>query len=214
MKMNDFSIERHRMVIEQIYGRGISEPRLLAAFESVPRHLFVLQNSRFAAYDDHPLPISFGQTISQPYIVALMTSLLELKGGECVLEVGTGSGYQSAILGLLADEVHTIELIPELAIHAEKLLGDLGYKKVKIHLGDGSLGWPQSAPFAGILVTAAAPEVPQPLLEQLADNGRLILPIYNRWRGQSLKVLKRNNQEFVEQVVADVAFVPLRGKYG
>ena len=212
--MNDFSHERHRMVVEQISSRGIKEPRLLAAFESVPRHLFVPQKSRFSAYDDHPLPIGFGQTISQPYIVALMTSLLELNGDECVLEVGTGSGYQAAILGLLAGIVHTIELIPELATHAEKLLGHLGHKNVKIHSGDGSLGWPQSAPFAGILITAAAPEVPQPLLEQLADNGRLILPIYNRWRGQSLKVLKRNNQEFVEQVITDVAFVPLRGKYG
>jgi len=212
--MNDFSHERHRMVVEQISSRGIKEPRLLAAFESVPRHLFVPQKSRFSAYDDHPLPIGFGQTISQPYIVALMTSLLELNGDECVLEVGTGSGYQAAILGLLAGIVHTIEIIPELAAHAEKLLGNLGCKNVTIHSGDGSLGWPQSAPFAGILVTAAAPEVPQPLLKQLADNGRLILPVRNRWRGQSLKVLKRNNQEFVEQVIADVAFVPLRGKYG
>ena len=212
--MNDFSHERHRMVVEQISSRGIKEPRLLAAFESVPRHLFVPQKSRFSAYDDHPLPIGFGQTISQPYIVALMTSLLELNGDECVLEVGTGSGYQAAILGLLAGIVHTIELIPELATHAEKLLGNLGCKNVTIHSGDGSLGWPQSAPFAGILVTAAAPEVPQPLLKQLADKGRLILPVRNRWRGQSLKVLKLNNQEFVEQVIADVAFVPLRGKYG
>jgi len=212
--MNDFSHERHRMVVEQISSRGIKEPRLLAAFESVPRHLFVPQKSRFSAYDDHPLPIGFGQTISQPYIVALMTSLLELNGDECVLEVGTGSGYQAAILGLLAGIVHTIEIIPELAAHAEKLLGNLGCKNVTIHSGDGSLGWPQSAPFAGILVTAAAPEVPQPLLKQLADNGRLILPVRNRWRGQSLKVLKRNNQEFVEQVITDVAFVPLRGKYG
>jgi protein-L-isoaspartate(D-aspartate) O-methyltransferase len=212
--MDDYSLERHRMVVEQISGRGLSEPRLLAAFELVPRHLFVPEGSRSAAYDDHPLPIGFGQTISQPFTVALMTNLLELTGDERVLEVGTGSGYQSAILGQLAGEVHTIEFIPELAAQAEKIIKDLRIENVIIHLGDGSLGWPGSAPFAGILVTAAAPKVPGPLLEQLADNGRLVIPVSHSWQGQFLILITRRDQEFVEQVITSVAFVPLRGKYG
>jgi protein-L-isoaspartate(D-aspartate) O-methyltransferase len=212
--MNDFSLERHLMVVEQISCRGLSDPRLLAAFESVPRHLFVPEKSRFAAYDDHPLPIGCGQTISQPYTVALMASLLELKGDERVLEVGTGSGYQAAILGLLAGEVHTIEFIPELAARAEKILRDLGYEKVKVHLGDGSLGWPGLAPFAGILVAAAAPKIPEPLLEQLAEDGRLVIPVSHAWRGQLLKTIRRSGREFMEQVITSVAFVPLRGEYG
>jgi protein-L-isoaspartate(D-aspartate) O-methyltransferase len=214
MKNNDFALERHRMVLEQIYRRGIYEPRLLDAFEAVPRHLFVNQKSRISAYDDHPLPIGYGQTISQPYIVALMTSLLDLKGDECVLEVGTGSGYQAAILGLMAGVVHTIEIIPELTDRAEKLLRELGYTNITIHPGDGSLGWPQSAPFAGILVTAAAPEIPQPLLMQLAEHGRLILPVRHSGGSQALKVLQLNKGELVEHDIASVAFVPLRGKYG
>ena len=212
--MDDYSLERHRMVVEQISGRGLSEPRLLAAFELVPRHLFVPEGSRSAAYDDHPLPIGFGQTISQPFTVALMTNLLELTGDERVLEVGTGSGYQAAILGQLAGEVHTIEFIPELAAQAEKIIKDLRIENVIIHLGDGSLGWPGSAPFAGILVTAAAPKVPGPLLEQLADNGRLVIPVSHSWQGQFLILITRRDQEFVEQVITSVAFVPLRGKYG
>jgi protein-L-isoaspartate(D-aspartate) O-methyltransferase len=212
--MDDYSLERHRMVVEQISARGISEARLLAALESVPRHVFVPERSRFAAYEDHPLSIGFGQTISQPYTVALMTSLLELNGDERVLEVGTGSGYQAAILSRLAGEVHTIEFIPELAAQAERLLRNLEVENVIFHVGDGSLGWPASAPFAGILVTAAAPKVPGPLLEQLADNGRLVIPVSRHWRSQLLKALRRRNDELVEQVITSVAFVPLRGKYG
>ncbi len=178
--MNDYSLERRRMVVEQISARGLSDPRLLAAFESVPRHLFVPEKLRSVAYEDHPLEIGHGQTISQPYTVALMTSLLELSGDECVLEVGTGSGYQAAILSLLAGEVHTIELIPELAAGAEKLLSDLGIKNVTVHAGDGSLGWPGAAPFAGILVAAAAPRPPRPLCGQLAEGGRLVIPVNRR----------------------------------
>jgi protein-L-isoaspartate(D-aspartate) O-methyltransferase len=214
LPMNDFALERHRMVVEQISARGLTDPRLLAAFESVPRHLFVPEESRSAAYEDHPLEIGFAQTISQPYAVALMTSLLELNGDERVLEVGTGSGYQAAILSRMAGEVHTIELIPELAAGAEKLLGDLGTKKVIIHVCDGSLGWPGAAPFAGILVAAAAPRPPRPLCEQLAEAGRLVVPVNRGWRGQLLKVLRRQGQEYVERDVGGVLFVPLRGKYG
>jgi protein-L-isoaspartate(D-aspartate) O-methyltransferase len=202
------------MVLEQISARGLDDPRLLAAFESVPRHLFVPEKWRSAAYQDHPLPIGFGQTISQPYTVALMTSLLQLVGEERVLEVGTGSGYQAAILGRMAGEVHTIELIPELAARAEKLLGELGVGNITVYAGDGSLGWPESAPYAGIMVTAAAPKAPGPLLEQLAEGGRLVIPVSRRWRDQLLKVITRRDQEFIEQVIAGVAFVPLRGKYG
>ena len=202
------------MVLEQISHRGLNDPRVLAVFESVPRHLFIPEELWYAAYEDHPLPIGHGQTISQPYTVALMTSLLELKGDEKVLEVGTGSGYQAAILGLLAGEVHTIEFIPELAAQAEKKLRELGYERVQVHLGDGSLGWPESAPFTGIIVTAAAPEIPQPLRVQLADNGRLVIPVSQSWRGQLLKLITREGQEFVEKVITSVAFVPLRGKFG
>jgi protein-L-isoaspartate(D-aspartate) O-methyltransferase len=202
------------MVMEQIFQRGLDDPRILAAFESVQRHLFIPEGLWYAAYEDHPLPIGYGQTISQPYTVALMTSLLDLKGDERVLEVGTGSGYQAAILDLLAGEVHTVEFIPELAAQAKEKLRELGYEKVKVHLGDGSLGWPESAPFSGIIVTAAAPAVPQPLLDQIADNGRLVIPVSQAWRGQLLKLITRKGREYVEKVITSVAFVPLRGKLG
>lgn len=211
--MNDFSLERHRMVEEQIARRGLNDARLLAVFDQVPRHLFVPEKYRNAAYEDLPVPLAFGQTVSQPYIVALMTSLLELNGGERVLEVGTGSGYQAAILAQLAGEVHTIEFIPELAAGAEKQLKELEYNNVYVHVGDGSLGWPQAAPYAGIIVTAGSPNVPKPLLEQLDEGGRLVLPIGDR-RYQLLKVLTRRREEFIERVITGVAFVPLRGRYG
>jgi protein-L-isoaspartate(D-aspartate) O-methyltransferase len=209
----EFSLERHQMVERQIERRGIREPRLLAAFEKVPRHLFVPEELRYAAYDDCALPIGFGQTISQPYIVALMASLLELEGGERVLEVGTGSGYQAAILSRLAGEVYTIEFIPELAARAEKLLGELGYGNVHVRIGDGSLGYAEAAPYAGIIVAASAPEAPRPLLEQLTDRGRLVLPAGSRGF-QLLEVWKRRGDEYDRQTVTGVAFVPLRGKYG
>ena len=202
------------MVMEQIFQRGLDDPRILAVFESVQRHLFIPEELWYAAYEDHPLPIGYGQTISQPYTVALMTSLLELKGDERVLEVGTGSGYQAAILGLLAGEVHTVEFIPELAAQAEKKLSELGYEKVKVHLGDGSLGWPDSAPFSGIIVTAAAPALPLPLMDQIADNGRLVIPVSQAWRGQLLKLITRKGRDYEEKVITSVAFVPLRGKFG
>jgi protein-L-isoaspartate(D-aspartate) O-methyltransferase len=201
------------MIKTQIVQRGLRDERLLAAFESVPRHLFVPAENRYAAYDDSPLPIGFSQTISQPYIVALMTDLLKLSGDERVLEIGTGSGYQAAILGMMADEVHTVEYIPELAKNAMQLLQKLGLNNVKVHIGDGSLGWPEAAPYKGILVTAAAPQVPRVLLDQLEVGGRLVLPVGGRGM-QNLDIWERTGDDFTSKIETTVAFVPLRGEQG
>lgn len=211
--MNKYERERKRMVNTQIVRRGLRDPRLLVAFESVPRHLFVPEEYRYAAHDDSPLPIGFSQTISQPYIVALMTDLLRLKGDERVLEIGTGSGYQAAILGMMAGDVHTVEYVPELAAGADKLLKELGMDNVHVHFGDGSLGWPEAAPYAGILVAAAAPQIPRALLEQLEDGGRLVLPVGGRGM-QNLEVWERKGKTFESKVETAVAFVPLRGEQG
>lgn len=211
--MDELESERKRMVAEQIRGRGLRDPRLLAAFESVPRHLFVPEEVRHHAYADGPLPIGHGQTISQPYIVALMTHLLELTGNERVLEVGTGSGYQAAILSHLAREVHTIEIVPELAKTAEKVLCETGCVNILVHLADGSLGWPDAAPYDGILVAAAAPSTPQPLLDQLADGGRMVLPVGGQGY-QELEVWKREGEKLKRGTAVAVAFVPLRGEHG
>jgi protein-L-isoaspartate(D-aspartate) O-methyltransferase len=186
---------------------------VLAAFELIPRHLFVPEESREWAYEDCPHPIGFKQTISQPFIVAYMTQLLELTGAERVLEVGTGSGYQAAILSNLAREVHTIELIPALADRAARTLADLGVTNVFIHTGDGSQGWTESAPYDAIIVTAAAPRVPKPLLDQLADHGRMILPV-GESGFQELELWRRDGESFLHEPLVPVAFVPLRGKEG
>jgi protein-L-isoaspartate(D-aspartate) O-methyltransferase len=180
---------------------------------SVPRHLFVLAEHRRHAYSDGPLPIGGGQTISQPYIVALMTQLLELEGSEKVLEVGTGSGYQAAVLAHLADQVHTIERDPRLSRRATQVLQGLGLTNVHTYIGDGSLGLPEHAPFQAILVTAAAPDVPNVLLDQLADGGRLVIPVGSRL-GQYLEKWLRQGEEFTKDVLVPVAFVPLRGQFG
>ena len=213
--MNDDELTkaRKRMVEEQIIGRGVQEARLLAAMESVPRHRFVQQEGLNSAYSDSPLPIGHGQTISQPYIVALMTDLLQLEGDERVLEIGTGSGYQAAVLGSLAAEVHSMEVIPELGMNAKDILADLGYTNIHVHIGDGSGGWPEAAPYAGILVAAAAPYAPQPLLNQLAEGGRLVIPV-GSLGFQQLEVWTHTGQEFKLQVNLAVAFVPLRGEFG
>jgi protein-L-isoaspartate(D-aspartate) O-methyltransferase len=204
---------RKRMVTEQIIARGIKDERVLDALRQVPRHWFVPEEYANIAYSDSPLPIGYGQTISQPYIVALMTELLELEGDENVLEVGTGSGYQAALLAHLARQVHTIERHAELAEKADLVLRRMGLTNVLVHVGDGSLGVPKYAPFQAILITAAAPQVPQPLFDQLDDGGRLVLPeggaggqILDRWRKQG--------GQFRQEHIAPVAFVPLRGKYG
>jgi len=209
----DFEAARKRMVKGQIAARGITSQRVLDAFLTVPRHLFIPPNQRQYAYQDGPLPIGLGQTISQPYIVAYMTDKLCLTGDEVVLEVGTGSGYQAAILGTLAKEVHTIERHPRLAEKARQLLQDLDYDKITIHEGDGTLGLPDYAPYQGIMVTAAAPEVPQPLLDQLAEGGRLVMPVGSR-RGQLLQLYQRQGGEINQETLTPVAFVPLIGDHG
>ncbi len=212
--MNDpFAQERHAMVDGQLRRRGLRDERVLAAFAEVPRHLFVPERQRYAAYDDTPLAIGHGQTISQPYIVGLMISLLELQGDERVLEIGTGSGYEAALLAQLAGEVHTVELIPELAREAEVTLVMIGCANVHVHVGDGSLGWPKAAPYPGIIVSAAAPKIPPPLLAQLTEGGRLVLPVAYDYE-QLLKVVLRRGDDYDEHVVTAVAFVPLRGKHG
>lgn len=205
--------ERQRMVEEQLIVRDIRDRRVLKAMRDVPRHLFVLPEHRRHAYSDGPLPIGGGQTISQPYIVALMTQLLELSGEETVLEVGTGSGYQAAVLAHLASQVHTIERDPRLSERAAQVLTDLGLNNVQTHVGDGSLGLPEYAPFHAILVTAAAPDVPGALLDQLADGGRLVIPVGSRF-GQYLEKWLRQVDNFTKDVLVPVAFVPLRGQYG
>lgn len=211
--MDAYESDRKEMTRRQIAARGLRDPRLLAAFESVPRHLFVPEEYRQRSYADGPLPIGHEQTISQPYIVALMTHLLELTGRERVLEVGTGSGYQAAILSRLAAEVHTVEIVPELFAQAERTLSELGCANVHSHLADGSLGWTAAAPYDGILVTAAAPSAPRALLDQLAEGGRLVLPVGDRVY-QELEIWKKVEGKFERRSSLGVAFVPLRGEYG
>ena len=186
----DFALERQRMVQVQLRGHGIADERLLAVMEELPRHLFVPERQRRKAYDDEPLPIGTGQTISQPYIVARMTELLGLNGTETVLEVGTGSGYQAAILGRLAAQVWTIERHPELAEHAMTMLSELGLENVHVVVGDGTLGLPEHAPYDAIIVTAAGPGVPPALREQLALNGRMVIPTAAGY-GQDLLLVER-----------------------
>lgn len=211
--MSDFERERLAMVEYQIAARGLTDARLLEVFRLVPRHRFVPDEYAGYAYEDGPLPIGSNQTISQPYIVALMTDLLKLDGPERVLEVGTGSGYQAAILSRLAAEVHTVEFIPDLARQAEDVLCGLGYGNVACHVGDGSPGWPPAAPYDAIIVTAAAPLVPQPLLDQLAAGGRLVAPVGGPGF-QQLEVWTKDVDGLQHSTSVPVTFVPLRGKYG
>ena len=201
------------MIRNQIVERGIREPRLLEVLHRTPRHWFVPPELRQQAYTDGPLPIGLGQTISQPYIVAAMTHLLHLRGNETVLEVGTGSGYQAAVLAQMAGTVHTIERHPQLAEQARQLLEQLGYDNVIVHQADGSLGWPPGAPYQGILVTAAAPLPPAPLLEQLAEGGRLIIPVGGH-AGQDLQRWIKTKGLVQRESLFPVAFVPLRGELG
>lgn len=203
---------RHRMVADQIARRGIDDQRLLQAMRDVPRHEFVPKEQRRSAYIDAPLPIGDRQTISQPYIVALMTSLLELQGDEIVLEVGTGSGYQAAILSCLAQQVYTMERVERLAVEARERLKRLGHENVVVVVGDGTAGLPEFAPYDGILVTAAAPRVPPPLEHQLAEAGRLVLPVGGRL-GQVLEVWRCEGDRMISERVTPVAFVPLIGEH-
>jgi len=207
-----YAAMRERMVIETIQARGIRDERVLEAMRTVPRHLFVPEEERPQAYGDYPLPIGFGQTISQPYIVALMTELLDLKPGDRVLEVGTGSGYQAAVLASIPGvEVYSVEIIPELARSAEERLRELGYK-VTCKQGDGYYGWPEYAPFDAIIVTAAPDHIPPPLVEQLAVGGRMVIPVGPPGGYQVLwKLVKQPDGELKAYNYGGVAFVPLTG---
>jgi len=207
------SDERRRMVDLQIAGRGIQNFRVLAAMAEVPRHLFVPPQFERDAYADTPLPIGNGQTISQPYIVALMTELLHPEPKDRVLEIGAGSGYQAAILAQLAEQVVSIERIGTVAAQARANLAAAGAKNVEVIEGDGTQGYPPAAPYNGILVTAATPVIPRPLMEQLADGGRLVAPVGDR-AVQDLVVLERHGSRFQEERREGVRFVPLIGKYG
>ena len=210
---SNFILERERMVREQIARRGVRDTRVLNALLKVPRHHFVPFDLQDRAYSDGPLPIGDGQTISQPYIVGLMSELLTLKGSETVLEVGTGSGYQAAVLGFLAQQVHSIERHSSLAERARIILEKLSITNVHVHTGDGSKGLPEFAPYQAILVTAAAPRVPKPLLAQLVDGGRLVIPV-GGWSGQTLEIWSRQGERYEREDVLPVAFVPLRGEHG
>ena len=209
----DFEAARRRMVDQQLTARGITDPRVAAAFRKVPRHLFVPLDLEDSAYEDRPLSIGSGQTISQPYMVALMTSQLRLQGHERVLEIGTGSGYQTAILAELALEVFTVERLPELLSAARTRLEMLGSGNVHLRPADGSLGWPEHAPYDAIIVTAAAPDVPAPLPDQLAEGGRLVLPIGGP-EGQILARFEKRHGKTLRQDIARCVFVPLVGEYG
>jgi protein-L-isoaspartate(D-aspartate) O-methyltransferase len=202
---------RARMVETQIAARGVRDPRVLAAMRKVPRHLFVNPSERSQAYEDHPLPIGASQTISQPYIVALMTELLQLTPKSKVLEIGTGSGYQSAVLGELAAEVYSIEILPDLARSAAEKLKALGYTNVTVREGDGYRGWPEHAPFDGIIVTAAPERIPQPLVDQLAEGGRMVIPVGGFF--QELKVFTKDRDgKLSERDIIPVRFVPMTGE--
>ena len=205
-----YAADRERMVRVQIESRGIRGAELLHVLRATPRHLFIPIASRSMAYDDRPAPIGYEATISQPYIVALMTDLLAPRKTDRVLEIGTGSGYQAAILSQLAQHVYTIEIVPELAKSAQRILSDLGYRNVTVRQGDGYKGWPEQAPFDGIMVTAAPPEVPQALIDQLANGGRLVAPVGLGWDQELMLIEKDANGRLRRRSAGGVVFVPMR----
>lgn len=209
----DYDKSRQRMVDTQIIVRGIKDPRVIEAMRKVPRHCFVEEALHSQAYSDYPLPIGEKQTISQPYIVALMTEALELKGTERVLEIGTGSGYQAAVLAELAYKVYSIERINNLAIRARRTLDVLGYRNVIVKFGDGTLGWKEESPFEAIIVTAGAPVTPTPLIDQLASPGRLVIPVGDRY-SQLLIRISKEGDKIKEENLGGVRFVSLIGEYG
>ncbi len=211
--LQSFIKARSEMVESQIKRRGINNERVLQAFRTIPRHLFVPEEYQTGAYADHPLPIGNEQTISQPYIVALMTSHLNLTGDEKVLEIGTGSGYQTAILANLAKEVHSVERISQLSDLAKRNLRVLEMDNIYLHVGDGSLGWADAAPYDRILITAAAPEIPEIILEQLKVSGRIVGPVGGRWQ-QMLEVWVKEKKRIKKEQILPVVFVPLRGAHG
>ena len=208
----DYPRLRREMVASQLGSRDIWDRRVLEAMGKVPRHEFVPPPVKHLAYEDHPLPIGLGQTISQPYIVALMTQLADPRKDARALEIGTGSGYQAAVLAELVDQVYTVEIVPELAGRSAALLKRLGYENVFARAGDGYLGWPEAAPFDVILVTAAAGRIPEPLQEQLAEGGRLVIPVGDPGRVQKLLLLTKEEGKIRRQNVLAVRFVPMTGK--
>jgi protein-L-isoaspartate(D-aspartate) O-methyltransferase len=211
VQTSEFATQRARMVDEQIAARGVRNRAVLDAMRAVPRHEFVPETYRNSAYADTPLPIGLDQTISQPYIVALMTELVEPKPEHRILEVGTGSGYQAAVIGRIVKEVYSIEIIPQLAQSASERLKRLGYANIAVREGDGYQGWPDRAPFDGILVTAGATDVPKPLIDQLKPGGRMIIPVGATSGSQVLKVIeKRADGSIRTEEVIPVRFVPLR----
>jgi protein-L-isoaspartate(D-aspartate) O-methyltransferase len=210
---NDWSKTRLKMVEDQIVARGIRDPRVIAALKKIPRHLFVEEALQGQAYTDHPLPIGEKQTISQPYMVALMTEALQLTGKEKVLEIGAGSGYQTAVLAEIAQAVFSIERILALTLRARKLLEDLGYGNAEIKFSDGTQGWVEESPFDGIIVTAGAPDVPQPLVDQLAMGGRLVIPVGDAYVQDLLRITKTEEGTRREDL-GGCRFVKLIGRYG
>ena len=206
MKKN-FEEEKERMVVSQIEARGVKDKKVLEAMRNVARHMFIPENMQSYAYQDEPLPIGQGQTISQPYIVAFMTEVLQLKGDERVLEVGTGSGYQAAILAEIVKEVFTVEIIEELSRQAQKVLEKLDYENIHFKIGDGTLGWKEYAPYDAIMVTAAPAKVPKALQEQLEIHGRLVIPVGSMF--QELVLVTREKKKFKKKKLLPVRFVPL-----
>jgi protein-L-isoaspartate(D-aspartate) O-methyltransferase len=210
--LTDFKESREFMVHTQLIPRGIKDERVLSAMKKVPRHLFVDESMQYKAYDDIALSIGEGQTISQPYMVAVMTELLDLKGNEKVLEIGTGSGYQASILAELAREVFTVERIAVLAALAEERFSSLGYGNIHIKTGDGTIGWPEEAPFNRIIITAGTPVIPEPLAGQLSEEGIIIAPVGDRFSQQLIKI-KKSEGRLLEEYHTPCVFVPLIGKY-
>ena len=206
---NDWEARRSDMINSQLRARGISDARVLAAMTKVPRHLFVPEDVRWRAYDDTPLPIGHDQTISQPYIVGYMSEALELRPTDRVLEIGTGSGYQAAILGELAHEVYTIEIVPQLAEQARAALERSGYRNVHVRQGNGYLGWPEAAPFDRIIVTAAPDQVPQALVDQLAIGGIMVVPVGGVYDDQVMKIIRKTEKGVITRETLPVRFVPM-----
>ena len=204
------TVERERMVAEQIEGRGVRNLEILRVMRATPRHLFVPMDVRSMAYEDHPIPIGYGATISQPYVVALMTELLAPAKTHRVLEIGTGSGYQAAILGQLAAKVYTVEIVPELARSAAKTLRELGYTNITVRQGDGYQGWPDRAPFDGIMLTAAPPALPEALIGQLAKRGRMVAPVGSIWEQELIVVEKNADGTIRRRIAGQVSFVPMK----
>jgi protein-L-isoaspartate(D-aspartate) O-methyltransferase len=208
--MTDYELLRKQMVDQQIIARGVTDERVLSAMNKVPRHLFVSESHQHEAYNDYPIPVGNDQTISQPYMVALMTELLHLDGDEKVLEIGTGSGYQTAILAELAEKVYTVEIVEELAMDAKNILEKLEYRNIKFKIGDGYSGWQEYSPYDGIIVTCGPNEIPLPLTEQLADGGRLVIPVGAGYQTLTIVEKLKGKLKYTESI--DCRFVPMTRK--